>query len=69
MLIIRRSKLYCTASGIITLCRWPSGAQVKRGLNGLLVPDAVGTDNCAPDDGWRDRPKHVEQFTDKINCV
>ena len=24
VLIIRRSKLYCTASGIITLCRWPS---------------------------------------------
>ena len=26
------SKLYYTASGIITLCRWPSGAQVERGL-------------------------------------
>jgi hypothetical protein len=24
---------------------------------------------CAPDDGWRYHPKHVEQFTDKINCV
>ena len=24
MLIIRRSKLYYTASGVITLCRWPS---------------------------------------------
>ena len=21
------------------------------------------------DDGWRDHPKHVEQFTEKINCV
>jgi len=31
-LIIRRSKLYYTASGIITPCRWPSGAQVERGL-------------------------------------
>ena len=30
MLIIRRSKLYYTASGIITLCRWPSGAHVGR---------------------------------------
>ena len=29
VLIIRRSKLYYTASGIITLCRWPSGAQVS----------------------------------------
>ena len=25
-------KLYYTASGIITLLTWPSGAQVKRGL-------------------------------------
>ena len=32
VLIIRRSNLYYTASGIITLCRWPSGAQVERGL-------------------------------------
>ena len=28
VLIIRRLKLYYTASGIVTLCRWPSGAQV-----------------------------------------
>ena len=27
VLIIRRSKFYYTASGIITLCRWPSRAQ------------------------------------------
>jgi len=25
-------KLYYRASGIVTLCRWPSGAQVERGL-------------------------------------
>jgi hypothetical protein len=30
VLIIRRSKFNYTASGIITLCRWPSGAQVER---------------------------------------
>jgi len=24
------AKLYYTASGIVTLCRWPSGAQVRR---------------------------------------
>jgi len=30
VLIIRRSELYYTASGIVTLCRWPSGAQVGR---------------------------------------
>jgi len=29
--------LYYTASGIITLCRWPSGAQVERGGGGLLT--------------------------------
>ena len=35
------------ASGIITLCRWPSGAQVERGLctgqhpTGVMIPDAV----------------------------
>jgi len=34
-----------------------------------LVPDAVDTVICAPDDGWRNHPKHVEQFTDKINCL
>ena len=36
MLIIRRSKLYYSASGIVTLCRWPSGAQVERGLESSL---------------------------------
>jgi len=34
-----------------------------------LITDAVDTVICAPDDGWRSHPKHVEQFTDKINCV
>ena len=26
------------------------------------IPDAVDTVVCAPDDGWRYHPKHVEQF-------
>ena len=30
-MLIVRSKLYYTASGIITLCRWPCGAQVEKG--------------------------------------
>jgi hypothetical protein len=30
----------------------------------LQIPDAVGTVVCAPDDGWRYHPKHVEQFPD-----
>jgi len=40
-------KLYYTASGIVTLCRWPSGVQVERGLctgrspTGVMIPDAV----------------------------
>jgi len=25
--------------------------------------------NCAPEDGWWWRPKHVEQLSDKINSV
>jgi hypothetical protein len=29
-----------------------------------LVPDAVDTVVCAPDDGWRYHPKHVERFPD-----
>jgi hypothetical protein len=26
------------------------------------IPDAVNTVVCAPDDGWKYHPKHVEQF-------
>jgi hypothetical protein len=29
-----------------------------------LVPDAVDTVVCAPDDGWKYHLKHVEQFAD-----
>jgi hypothetical protein len=29
-----------------------------------LLPDAVDTVVCAPDDGWSYHPKHVVQFTD-----
>jgi hypothetical protein len=28
------------------------------------VPDAVDTVVCAPNDGWKYHPKHVEQFPD-----
>jgi hypothetical protein len=31
--IIRRSNFINTASGIVTLCRWPSGAQVETGIS------------------------------------
>jgi hypothetical protein len=29
---------------------------------GWRTPDAVDTVECAPDDGWKYHPKHVEQF-------
>jgi hypothetical protein len=32
------------------------------------MPDAVDAGVCAPDDGWKYHPKHVEQFPD-INKV
>jgi hypothetical protein len=32
------------------------------------MPDAVDTVVCAPDDGWKYHPKHVEQFPD-INIL
>jgi len=34
-----------------------------------VLPDAADRVICATDEGWRNHPKHVEQFTDKINCV
>ena len=33
-------KLYYTASGIITHCRWPSRAQVEGGPTGVMIPNA-----------------------------
>jgi len=35
----------------------------------VQIPDALDTVACAPDDGWRYHPKHVEQFPDIINCI
>jgi hypothetical protein len=35
----------------------------------VTIPDAVDTAVCAPDDGWKYHPKHVEQFPDIINCA
>jgi len=33
------------------------------------MSDAVNTVACAPDDGRWYHLKHVEQFSDKTNCV
>ena len=43
VLFVRRLNFYYTASGIITFCRWPSGAQVERRRppTGVMIPDAV----------------------------
>ena len=43
MLIIRRSKCINAASGIVTLSKWPSGAQVERELQSSSLS------TCAPD--------------------
>jgi hypothetical protein len=32
--------------------------------NGVKITDAVDAVVCAPDDGWKYHPKHVEQFPD-----
>jgi hypothetical protein len=41
MLVIRRLNCIDAASGIVTLSKWPSGAQVERELRSLST--------CAPD--------------------
>ena len=43
MLIIRRSNCIDAASGIVTLNKWPSGAQVERELQSSSLS------TCAPD--------------------
>jgi len=40
VLIIRRSNYTNTASGIVTLCKWPSGAPGGL-LQRVTIPDAV----------------------------
>jgi hypothetical protein len=37
VLIIRRSNCSNTASGIVTLCRWPSGMQVEQFILNILL--------------------------------
>jgi len=58
---------------VIAICRYRG--RVGTGLSVLWVayatavtvwqlPDAVDTVVCAPDDGWKNHPKHAEQFPD-----
>jgi len=37
---------------------------LERSYKSSMIPDAVDIVVCAPDDGWRYHPKHVEQFSD-----
>jgi hypothetical protein len=39
-------------------------AAIAAGSSNGLITDVVNTVVCAPDDGWRYHPKHVEQFPD-----
>jgi hypothetical protein len=52
----------CYRGGVGTASRSNSSKIAAGSSNGLTVPDAVDTVVCAPDDGWRYHPKHVEQF-------
>jgi len=54
-------------STVVATCRYPP--QKRPVATTVDQKHAVDTVICAPDDGWRDHPKHVEQFRDKINCV
>ena len=60
-----------TCQTVTATCRYPGnvGVPTLPGLGQVAVtvwqvPNAVDTVVCAPDDGWRHHPKHVEQFTE-----
>jgi len=58
-----------------TVCRHLFTAQslymfrVSQHPSSGVLKTTIDTVVCAPDDGRRYHPKHVEQFPDKINCV
>ena len=60
-----RKQLYLQHLVLLTPLLLPA-AIAAGSSNGVTAVDTVV---CAPDDGWRFHPKHVEQFPDKINCV
>ena len=52
-----------SSSGVHTTVSTASGTcQTVTAVTVGQVPDAVDTVVCAPDDGWKYHPKHVEQF-------
>jgi hypothetical protein len=44
--LIIEVKLYYAESGIVTLCRWPLGAEVKRGQFDLLMMGTTVLETC-----------------------
>ena len=59
VLIIRRSKLCYTASVIVTPCRWPSGAQVERGLCTGRPPTECDDTRCCIIQFWPPDDEHM----------
>ena len=53
---------FACVEGCWTCSCWTLSASSNYTSNNL--PDAVDTVVCAPDDGWKYHPKHVEQFPD-----
>jgi glycosyltransferase involved in cell wall biosynthesis len=59
---------YCV--GIVLICavatapKHKTAQQRQVAITVWQVPDAVDTVVCAPDDGWRHHPKHVELLPD-----
>jgi hypothetical protein len=41
---------------------WKSWNRLECAVGGVRLTDAVDTVVCAPDNGWKYHPKHVEQF-------
>ena len=57
-LIIRSTQLYLQRLVLVKPLLLP--AAIAAGSSNVLTDTVV----CAPDDGWRYHPKHVEQFPD-----
>jgi hypothetical protein len=62
------NRLVCAVGGVRhpqhTLTCSNSFTRAADSSNGVTIPDAVDTVVCAPDDGWKYHPKHVEQLPD-----
>jgi hypothetical protein len=49
---------------VTAICRYRGRVGTGVAVTVWQIPDAVDTVVCAPDDGWKYHPKHVEQFPD-----